>query len=436
MNAKKLTAKMVKGKNSRKASRALSSDVHQKVELGSLFRGGSLVSVKKRYATRSQVSCPEPFETQIVQTPEGSSSEIQASMNAKKLTAKMVKGKNSRKASRALSSDVHQKAKLRKIFREDSLVSVKKRYATRSQVSCPEPFETQIVQTPEGSSSEIQASMNAKKLTAKMVKSENFEDVSKDKNTISGALNNIEISQSSEKVELQELAKGAALPVLVVRPSPTQELAKHKGQKTSARKSAREVLEAREPRIKTNKLLRDRQVTSTLRYDMEKAAAIRVKRNCSVCPQVREEKSSCKRREERSLSKEADVASQEESLDYVEEKVPSSQTPKNAHNTTERSNTNGFYRTASSTRNTNIASYLEAKQYRCDSEETDWPCSSCVAKRKTHTSISVCTMVVTVLAMIVGAVVISNASNGSPTPAPTPTPTPIPSGGSGSATTP
>ncbi|ANH78177.1 hypothetical protein Cs308_0001, partial [Candidatus Chlamydia sanziniae] len=47
----------------------LSSDAHQKVQLGGVVHEGSLVSVKKHCATRSSVSCPEFLETQIVRAP-------------------------------------------------------------------------------------------------------------------------------------------------------------------------------------------------------------------------------------------------------------------------------------------------------------------------------------------------------------------------------
>lgn len=61
--------------------------------------------------------------------------------------------------------------------------------------------------------------------------------------------------------------------------------------------------------------------------------------------------------------------------------------------------------------NSNIDAYVEASQYQCDSNATDWPCDECVIKRRANVGISICTMIVTVIAIIVGAIIISNASD-------------------------
>ncbi|WP_375793254.1 hypothetical protein O1W69_03895 [Chlamydia sp. 12-01] len=190
-------------------------------------------------------------------------------------------------------------------------------------------------------------------------------------------------------------------------------------QRVSKRKSSREALQAR---VKENKIPRDGKITSTLRYDVEKAAAVKVRRNSSVNPQVRAQKASNTRRGARN------ERNQKESAQNVKPS-PSDQQEQIASNIP----ADDFYSVSAASGNTNVNSYLTAKQYRCDSSETDWPCSSCVAKRRTHTSISVCTMVVTVIAMIVGAIIIANASDSTTTsgggttpPKPTTPPTPNP----------
>ncbi|SFZ99847.1 Uncharacterised protein [Chlamydia abortus] len=193
-----------------------------------------------------------------------------------------------------------------------------------------------------------------------------------------------------------------------------QDLARE--QRIAKRKSSREALEAR---AKENKILRGGKITSTLRYDVEKAAAVKVRRNSSVNSQVRAQKASNERRNSRNEHNPQDAAQNSKPRSSDKQDQLASHMP-----------TDDYYGVTSAAGNTNINSYLTAKQYSCDSSETDWPCSSCVAKRRTHTSISVCTMVVTVIAMIIGAIIIANASdsttaNGGGTTTP-PAPSPAP----------
>lgn len=145
-----------------------------------------------------------------------------------------------------------------------------------------------------------------------------------------------------------------------------------------ARKSSREAVAEKESRIHRNG-----SVSSVLRYDVEKAAAVKAKRNATVGEQLVAQKSSSTKRTKKS----------EESKKTNEEAAEN------------------FFAEASSSGNTNVDSYLTAKQYRCDSSDTDWPCQNCVTKRRANIGISVCTMVVTVIAMIVGALIITNASH-------------------------
>ncbi|SYX08834.1 hypothetical protein C834K_0371 [Chlamydia poikilotherma] len=223
-------------------------------------------------------------------------------------------------------------------------------------------------------------------------------------------------SENEEKVQVvHDIKEGPVLPIFVrpdakvvsheERSKLIQDLARE--QRVAKRKSSREALEAH---VKESKIPRDGKITSTLRYDVEKAAAVKVRRNASVNPQVRAQKASNNRRDARNGQ------NQQESAQNVKRGSPDQQ-EQIANNTP----TDDFYSVSSAAGNTNVNSYLNAKQYRCDSSETDWPCSSCVAKRRTHTSISVCTMVVTVIAMIVGAIIIANASDSGTTP-PNPTP--------------
>ncbi|BAE81428.1 conserved hypothetical protein [Chlamydia felis Fe/C-56] len=230
------------------------------------------------------------------------------------------------------------------------------------------------------------------------------------------------LSESKEENQVvREFKDGPVLPIFVrpdaeavalkERDKLIQDLARE--QRIAKRKSSREALEAR---VKENKIARGGKITSTLRYDVEKAAAVKVKRNSSVNPQVRAQKASNTRRSARN----------EQNAQEPSQNVKSDSSDKQnqvANNLV----TDDYYGVAASAGNTNVKSYLSAKQYRCDSSETDWPCSSCVAKRRTHTSISVCTTVVTVIAMIVGAIIIANASDstsstGGTTPPPKPTP--------------
>ncbi|MEF9497294.1 hypothetical protein [Chlamydia sp. 04-14] len=234
-------------------------------------------------------------------------------------------------------------------------------------------------------------------------------------------------SESKENLQVvHEIKEGPVLPIFV-RPNVKavshedrnkliQDLARE--QRVAKRKSSREALESR---VKESRIPRDGKITSTLRYDVEKAAAVKVRRNSSVNPQVRAQKASNTRRDARNGQ------NQQESAQNAKP-GSSDQQEQIANNTA----TDDFYGVSSTAGNTNVNTYLNAKQYRCDSSETDWPCSSCVAKRRTHTSISVCTMVVTVIAMIVGAIIIANASDstttngGGTTPPPTPSPKPTP----------
>lgn len=228
-------------------------------------------------------------------------------------------------------------------------------------------------------------------------------------------LRNSESAQEKEEeASLQELVSNVSLPVFLLPNLSAMEQSQKalllqeliKDQKAAKRKSARQTLEAREG----VKLARDGRVTSTLRYDIEKAAATREKRKASIHPRVRSEKSSYARRERKSG-------------------VSKSEIPQKEEKSAEASRVEDFYGNVLAKENTNIGSYLDAKQSRCDSSETDWPCPSCVSKRRAHASISVCTMVVTVIAMIVGALIISNASD-------SPTSSGSGSTGSGAATNP
>lgn len=210
-------------------------------------------------------------------------------------------------------------------------------------------------------------------------------------------LSNSESAQEKEdEASLQELASNVSLPVFLLPNLSAMEQSQKalllqeliKDQKAAKRKSARQALEAREG----VKFARDGRITSTLRYDVEEAKATREKRKASVHPRARSEKPSYARREGKSDVSKSEIPQKEE---------------KNA----EASRVEDFYGNVLAKENTNIGSYLDAKQSRCDSSETDWPCSSCVSKRRAHASISVCTMVVTVIAMIVGALIISNATD-------------------------
>lgn len=227
-------------------------------------------------------------------------------------------------------------------------------------------------------------------------------------------INSESAQEKEEEASLQELVSNVSLPVFLLPNLSAMEQSQKalllqeliKDQKAAKRKSARQTLEAREG----VKLARDGRVTSTLRYDVEKAAATREKRKASIHPRVRSEKSSYARRERKSG-------------------VSKSEIPQKEEKSAEASRVEDFYGNVLAKENTNIGSYLDAKQSRCDSSETDWPCPSCVSKRRAHASISVCTMVVTVIAMIVGALIISNASD-------SPTSSGSGSTGSGAATNP
>lgn len=180
-----------------------------------------------------------------------------------------------------------------------------------------------------------------------------------------------------------------------------QELARE--QRVSKRKSSRSALEAR---LKENQIPRGGSVTSTLRYDMEKAAAIKVKRNASVNSRVREQRTAYSRRASGSSRTQADTTH----LSGEPSARNSSQGQSEKQGAADM-----YFQEASAAGNTNVNSYLEAKQYRCNSEETDWPCASCVSKRRANSSMSICTLVVTVIAIIIGAIIICNASADSTT---------------------
>ncbi|MBQ8498310.1 hypothetical protein [Chlamydia sp.] len=171
----------------------------------------------------------------------------------------------------------------------------------------------------------------------------------------------------------------------------------------TARKSSRAALKM------SSKIKRDGRVTSTLRYDAEKALATRVRRNeNSINARVRQKAAlqrAKKAGEEKPTTKKHVEANQKTKADSA--LLPSEQ----ANEEKSAVAPENYFAATASTNSTNVATYLNARQYRCDSSETDWPCSSCVTKRRANFGISVCTMVVTVIAMIVGAVIISNATD-------------------------
>lgn len=170
----------------------------------------------------------------------------------------------------------------------------------------------------------------------------------------------------------------------------------------TARKSGRAACRV------TDKIKRDGSITSTLRYDAEKALATKVRRNESSVSSKARQRAAHQRIRTREVKKAA-----VENKTKVEERVADSARDQVKRPSEGEKNTapENYFAATASTNNTNVVSYLNARQYRCDSSETDWPCSSCVAKRRANFGISVCTMVVTVIAMIVGAVIISNATD-------------------------
>lgn len=170
----------------------------------------------------------------------------------------------------------------------------------------------------------------------------------------------------------------------------------------TARKSGRAACRV------TDKIKRDGSITSTLRYDAEKALATKVRRNENSVSSKARQRSANQRIRTREVKKAA-----VENKTKVEERVADSARDQVKRPSEGEKNTapENYFAATASTNNTNVVSYLNARQYRCDSSETDWPCSSCVAKRRANFGISVCTMVVTVIAMIVGAVIISNATD-------------------------
>lgn len=170
----------------------------------------------------------------------------------------------------------------------------------------------------------------------------------------------------------------------------------------TARKSGRAACRV------TDKIKRDGSITSTLRYDAEKALATKVRRNETSVSSKARQRAAHQRIRTREVKKAA-----VENKTKVEERVTDSARDQVKRPSEGEKNTapENYFAATASTNNTNVVSYLNARQYRCDSSETDWPCSSCVAKRRANFGISVCTMVVTVIAMIVGAVIISNATD-------------------------
>lgn len=170
----------------------------------------------------------------------------------------------------------------------------------------------------------------------------------------------------------------------------------------TARKSGRAACRV------TDKIKRDGSITSTLRYDAEKALATKVRRNETSVSLKARQRSAHQKIKTREVKKAA-----VENKTKVEERVTDSARDQVKRLSEEEKNAapENYFAATASTNNTNVVSYLNARQYRCDSSETDWPCSSCVAKRRANFGISVCTMVVTVIAMIVGAVIISNATD-------------------------
>lgn len=170
----------------------------------------------------------------------------------------------------------------------------------------------------------------------------------------------------------------------------------------TARKSGRAACRV------TDKIKRDGSITSTLRYDAEKALATKVRRNETSVSSKARQRAAHQRIKTREVKKAA-----AENKTKVEERVTDSARDQVKRSSEGEKNTapENYFAATASTNNTNVVSYLNARQYRCDSSETDWPCSSCVAKRRANFGISVCTMVVTVIAMIVGAVIISNATD-------------------------
>ena len=170
----------------------------------------------------------------------------------------------------------------------------------------------------------------------------------------------------------------------------------------TARKSGRAACRV------TDKIKRDGSITSTLRYDAEKALATKVRRNENSVSSKARQRAAHQRIRTREVKKAA-----VENKTKVEERVADSARDQVKRPSEGEKNTapENYFAATASTNNTNVVSYLNARQYRCDSSETDWPCSSCVAKRRANFGISVCTMVVPHIAMIVGAVIISNATN-------------------------
>ncbi|AAD18215.1 sperm tail-specific-like protein [Chlamydia pneumoniae TW-183] len=319
-------------------------------------------------------------------------------------------------------TSIHEREKATSRFvNESQLSSARKRYCTPSSAAPSLFLETEIVRAPVERTKELQD--NEIHIPVVQVQTNPKEQNTKTTKQLASQAS-IQQSEGTEQ-SLRELAQGASLPVLV-RSNPEVSVQRQKEEllkelvaerRQCKRKSVRQALEARSL---TKKVARGGSVTSTLRYDPEKAAEIKSRRNCKVSPEAREQKYSSCKRDARANGKQdkttpSEDASQEEQQTGagLVRKTPKSQVASNAQN---------FYRNS---KNTNIDSYLTANQYSCSSEETDWPCSSCVSKRRTHNSISVCTMVVTVIAMIVGALIIANATESQTTSDPTP-PTPTP----------
>ncbi|WP_213357853.1 hypothetical protein [Chlamydiifrater phoenicopteri] len=150
-----------------------------------------------------------------------------------------------------------------------------------------------------------------------------------------------------------------------------------RAKRVSKRKSARE---AALTKAEQSRKPRDHSVTSSLRFDKEKAATIR------------------KNRDEKRKSQQAKLKEAPKKVSRKEVAIPVDR------------------KSGSSDQDNSVRSNVdlyEPVHFRCD--QTDWPCSSCVTKRRAHRGISVCTMVVTVLAMIISGIIIVNASDNNST---------------------
>ncbi|WP_213319052.1 hypothetical protein [Chlamydiifrater volucris] len=151
-----------------------------------------------------------------------------------------------------------------------------------------------------------------------------------------------------------------------------------RAKRVSKRKSARE---AALTKAEQSRVPRNHSVTSSLRFDKERAAAIK------------------KNRDEKRKSQQSKVKEEApRRVSRTEVRIP-----------LDRGNSSSDQ---DNSMRTNLSPY-EAVRFRCD--QAEWPCSSCVTKRRAHRGISVCTMVMTVLAMIISGIIIVNASDSNST---------------------